>query len=188
MFTSDHGYHLGEKGLWQKRSLFEESAGVPLIIAGPGVHRGGVAQTPAGLIDLYPTLTQMCGVSSPDNLQGQSLAPTLKDPQVKGQGWAITQVSRGSGRNARFGFSLRTERWRYTEWDEGRSGKELYDHRVDPTEQTNLAWSPESAEQHAATIERLSSMLGKAIEQTFPSDGQLPEVHARVWAPNLTDP
>jgi arylsulfatase A-like enzyme len=128
VFTSDHGYHMGEHGLWQKQSLFEESARVPLLIVAPGVSKpGGVAKSPMGHVDLFPTLAELCGVKSPANLQGQSLAPMLKDPTVAGRGWALTQVVRGGGmpradEEAKrvFGFSLRTPRWRYTEWDEGR--------------------------------------------------------------------
>ena len=131
VFTSDHGYHLGEHGLWQKMSLFEQSARVPLIIAAPKIAaKGGVAKDPVGLIDLYPTLAELCGVKSPENLQGQSLVPMLKDPSARGRGWAVTQVSRraGKGQNKRFyGYSLRTCQWRYTEWAEGKQGRELYD-------------------------------------------------------------
>ncbi|MGB7327857.1 MAG: sulfatase, partial [Rubripirellula sp.] len=88
VFTSDHGYHLGAKGLWQKRSLYEESARVPYIIAGPGLKAAGkVAHAPVGLVDLYPTLAEMCGVETPDNLHGQSLTGILDDEQQTGRGF-----------------------------------------------------------------------------------------------------
>ena len=153
VFTSDHGYHLGEHGLWQKQSLFEESTRVPLIIAGPGVAKPGVAATPVQMLDLYPTLADICGVKAPANLQGQSLAPILKDTTAVGRGWALSEVVRGGGIKrfgasaatgdnvGRFlGYTLRTARWRYTEWDEGKQGRQLYDHSEngDPKEQTRF--------------------------------------------------
>lgn len=186
VFTSDHGYHLGEHGLWQKQSLFEESARVPLIIAAPSVGTtGAVARAPVGLIDLYPTLTELCGVDAPTNLQGQSLVPMLRDPETKGRGWALTQVMRGGGGGRRvFGYSLRTPRWRYTEWDEGNRGRELYDHDSDPKELTNLA----DAAAHAGTVAQLSAQLRAAAKASYPSDGKIPEVRTNLWAPNLTSP
>ena len=198
VFTSDHGYHLGEHGLWQKQSLFEESARVPLIIAGPGVAKAGsVAKTPVGLVDLYPTLAELCSVKAPANLQGQSLVPILKDGSAKGRGWALTQVMRGGARKLTgaspavgaagkrlFGYSLRTDRWRYTEWDEGRQGRELYDHDNDPKELTNLAEQPEQA----AVVAQLSDQMRGAVKQTFPEDGKTPPLQAGTWAPNLTEP
>lgn len=190
VFTSDHGYHLGEHGLWQKMSLFEESARVPLIIAAPGVAKaGGVSKSPVGLIDLYPTLTELCGVRPPQGLQGQSLVPMLKDPAWLGRGWALTQVTRGgagvTNANRRFfGYSLRTERWRYTEWAEGKQGRELYDHDGDPTELTNLATDPA----HRKTVDRLSAQLRDAVKGTFPPDGKAPALRGGVWPPNLTHP
>src|SRR5690606_8639841 len=103
-------------------------------------------------VDLYPTLAELAGVKAPGNLQGQSLVPILKDPSAKGRGWALTQVVRGGGGGKAkakaakgaggrrfFGYSLRMERWRYTEWDEGVQGVELYDHENDPGELSNLA-------------------------------------------------
>lgn len=198
VFTSDHGYHMGEHGLWQKMSLFEESARVPLLIVAPGVAMKSTAvKSPVSLVDLFPTLAEICGVKSPNNLQGQSLVAMLRDPNVAGRGWAITQVMRGGG-PARasvttnvgsdgprfFGYSLRTPRWRYTEWDEGRKGRELYDHDTDPRELTNLANKPE----HATTIEDLSQQLRVAAKTTFPPSGQTPELQPGLWAPNLTDP
>lgn len=198
VFTSDHGYHMGEHGLWQKMSLFEESSRVPMLIVAPGVARkGGTAKSPVSHVDLFPTLAELCGVKTPANVQGQSLVPMLKDPSVTGRGWAITQVMRGGGPNrasvttnvgsegARFfGYSLRTPRWRYTEWDEGRKGRELYDHDADPRELSNLANIPAEAK----TVEELSAHLRAALPTTFPPSGKTPELQPGLWAPNLTDP
>ncbi|NLX22297.1 MAG: sulfatase [Phycisphaerae bacterium] len=185
VFTSDHGYHLGEHGLWQKMSLFEESARVPLIIAAPRTGRGGtVASTPVGLIDLYPTLVELCGFDRPAGLQGQSLVPILRDPAQPGRGWALTQVTRQTKEGRIFGFTLRTARWRYTEWDQGRQGRELYDHERDPREQANLAADAAHAEQ----VRDLSAQLAAAVGATYPESGEIPEVSPRVWAPNLTQP
>ncbi len=198
VFTSDHGYHMGEHGLWQKMSLFEESARVPLLIVAPGVSsKGGVASSPVSHVDLFPTLAELCGVKPPANVQGQSLVPMLRDPTLAGRGWALTQVSRGGGRARAtvtadvgseggrfFGYSLRTPRWRYTEWAEGVRGRELYDHESDPRELTNLAEDPA----HAKTVEGLSRQLRDAAKATFPPSGRTPEIQPGLWAPNLTDP
>ena len=197
VFTSDHGYHMGEHGLWQKQSLFEGSARVPLLIVAPGTGgQGKVVDTPVSHLDLYPTLTELAGVKAPANLQGQSLVPMLKDPAAKGRGWALTQVLRGrqpnlaqtptpQGRagNPLFGYSLRTIRWRYTEWDEARAGRELYDHETDPGEITNLAGKPDQA----AVVEDLSSQIRSAVKNTFPADGKSPAFKDGLWAPNLTE-
>jgi len=198
VFTSDHGYHMGEHGLWQKMSLFEESARVPLLIVAPGVTSPGtVAHAPVSQVDLYPTLAELCSIQSPKNLQGQSLVPMLTKPESTGRGWALTQVSRGGG-PARatvgsdqssnggkyFGYSFRTPKWRYTEWDEGTRGRELYDHDVDPQELNNLANDP----QVSAKINELSGQLRQAVAETFPPSGQTPALRNDLWAPNLTDP
>ena len=107
VFTSDHGYHIGEHGLWQKMSIFEESARVPLLIVAPGVAKKGTrAETPVGLIDLYPTLTELCGVDAPENLQGQSLVPILKDANAEGRGWALSQVNRNRGAKSADGQTI----------------------------------------------------------------------------------
>ncbi len=186
VFTSDHGYHMGEHGLWQKMSLFEGSARVPLLIVAPGVSsRGAVARSPVSHLDLYPTLAELAGVRPPVKLQGQSLVPFLKDPEAKGRGWALTQVTRGGPAKRFFGYSLRTPRWRYTEWDQGRAGIELYDHETDPQELANLAHKAE----HAATVSELRARLRAAALATFPASGQTPPLKTNfLWAPNLTDP
>ena len=199
VFTSDHGYHLGEHGLWQKQSLFEESARVPLIVAAPGMPKGTVASTPVGLIDLYPTLTELCGVKAPDNLQGQSLVPMLKDAKAKGRGWALSQVVRGGGFKRQgasaatgdkgkriFGYALRTDRWRYIEWDDGHAGKELYDHENDPKELANLADKPEQA----AAQKELAEQLHAAVKASFPPSGETPKIPAGnvMYMPLLVEP
>ncbi|WP_414663201.1 sulfatase [Horticoccus sp. 23ND18S-11] len=198
VFTSDHGYHVGEHGLWQKQSLFEESARVPLLMVAPGVTtQGTVAATPVAHVDLFPTLAELAGVKAPVNLQGQSLVPILRNPNTTGRGWALTQVVRGGGFNRMgaspaagdngkrfFGYSLRTPRWRYTEWDEGASGRELYDHDADPRELTNLATLPA----HAATVAELGERLRAAVKTTFPADGKTPTVAPGTWAPLLVAP
>ena len=199
VFTSDHGYHMGEHGLYQKMSLFEESARVPLLITAPGrCQAGGVAKAPVSQVDLFPTLADLCGVESPGNLQGQSLVPLLADPATPGRGWAVTQVVRNArvgglartsdpvanGKSPVFGYSLRTPRYRYTEWNEGREGRELYDHDVDPKELTNLAAVPA----HASTVAELSQQLAAAVKTTLPADGTVPEIKPGLWSPNLTNP
>ena len=146
---------------------------------------GGVCEAPVGLVDLYPTLAALCNVAAPDNLQGQSLVPMLKDPAEPGRGWALTQVTRGGRQTGRFfGYSLRTPRWRYTEWAEGEQGRQLYDHDADPQEQVNLADDPA----HAETIAELSRKLRDAVAQSFPPSGETPPLREGLWAPNLTDP
>jgi choline-sulfatase len=198
VFTSDHGYHMGEHGLWQKMSLFEESARVPLLVVAPGItKRGTVAKAPVSHVDLFPTLAELCGVKTPDNLQGQSLVSILRDPAAIGRGWALTQVQRGgggaapitregAGNNRRFfGYSLRTARWRYTEWAEGAQGRELYDHDADPKELTNLA----AVAAHAQTVTELSQQLRTAVKTTFPASGETPPLkEAGMWMPLLVAP
>jgi iduronate 2-sulfatase len=157
-----------------------------------------VAKSPVSHIDLYPTLAELCGVTAPQNLQGQSLVPLLKDPQATGRGWALTQVVRGGGFRRLgasaavgddgqrfFGFSLRTPCWRYTEWGEGEHGRELYDHDTDPRELTNLAEDEASAK----IVADLSSQLRAAARGTYPVSGEIPELkEGGLWPPNLTKP
>jgi arylsulfatase A-like enzyme len=198
VFTSDHGYHMGEHGLWQKMSLFEGSARVPLLIMAPGVTRAGtVAETPVSQVDLYRTLSELCGVEVPDRVQGESLVPILKDVSQTGRGWALTQVTRGGGAKRAtvtkdrssdgkrfFGYSLRTLRWRYTEWGEGAEfGRELYDHDADPGELKNLA----GLDEHAATVAELSAQLAVAVKDTYPASGKTPELKEGLWAPMFVD-
>ncbi len=146
VFYSDHGYHLGEHGgMWHKMSVFEESARVPLVVAAPGVRGGQSSVRLVELVDIYPTLVEMCGLPMPEDLEGRSLRPLLNDPNQPWKNAAFTQVLRGQ----LTGRSVRTERYRYTEWDEGRQGIQLYDHQTDPREYVNLASQPDLVETQA---------------------------------------
>jgi uncharacterized sulfatase len=140
VFMSDHGYHLGERGQWMKQTLFERSARAPLMMAGPGVTAKGRASSRiVEFLDIYPTLADLARVSPPPGLHGRSLAPLLRNPQAQWDHPALTQVRRGPPENHFMGYSVRTEKWRYTEWDEGKRGAELYDEVTDPDEMRNLA-------------------------------------------------
>jgi arylsulfatase A-like enzyme len=139
VFTSDHGYLLGEHDKFQKQHLFEESTRVPFIVRVPWMnkHRGKATKHITELIDLYPTLADLSGLKAPKNLQGESMVPLLKDPSS--DDWkkdlAFT-ISRSGGE------SIRTHDWRFTQWGYGAKGMELYDRRKDPGEFTNLAGDP----------------------------------------------
>jgi uncharacterized sulfatase len=154
IFWSDHGYHLGEHGLWMKQSCYEESARVPMIIAAPGQKAAGKpsART-VELLDMYPTLADLAGLTPPTNLEGASLRPLLDNPAAPWTRTAFTQVQRGGMP----GHSVRTERWRYTEWGGGEKGAELYDHEADPQELHNLATDPK----HAATVAEMKALVKK---------------------------
>ncbi len=153
VFWSDHGYFLGEKGLWYKRKAFERSAKMPLIIAAPGLAENQSTKKPVELLDLYPTLSDLCGLTPPSNLEGASLRPLLIEPQsAEWKKPAVTQIWHNP---KAWGYSIRTKRWRYTEWLEGKGGRELYDHDNDPEEITNLASDPSKED----LISKLSAQL-----------------------------
>jgi uncharacterized sulfatase len=159
VFCGDHGWHLGEHGLWHKRSLFEECAQVPFIVAAPGTKGlGKRSSSLVELLDVYPTLCDLAGLPAPKVLEGKSLRPVLDDPAASIHDAAFTQARRG--KNAEYwGRTVRTNRWRCTEWDEGRNGIELYDHDADPHEYKNLAEDP----QHAAALKELRALLSEKL-------------------------
>jgi uncharacterized sulfatase len=142
--------------------LFEESARAPLILAGPGVRaRGKGSPRTVEYLDLYPTLAELPGLAAPRDLEGRSLAPLLRDPNAAWNHPAVTQVRRGNQADGFFmGYSIRTERWRYSEWDDGKRGVELYDEKGDPGEMRNLAADPK----YAKTVEAMRTMLRSARE------------------------
>ena len=152
VMTSDHGYHLYTHGLWQKMSLFENSARVPLIIALPGAQGNGKSTSAlAELVDLYPTLADLCALPAAAYLDGTSLKPILNDPSRTVKEAAFTQVRRGEFS----GYSIRTARWRYTLWDDGGKGEQLFDMQADPGELKNVASDPT----HASVVTNLKQRL-----------------------------
>jgi iduronate 2-sulfatase len=152
VFTSDHGYHLGEHEFWQKSSLHEESARIPLIIAAPG-KLPAVCSSLAQLMDLYPTLVEMCGLELPEHLQGRSLAPVLDDPQARIHEF----VHCAFGSQPKVNHLIRTERHAYMAWHDGTA--ELYDMAGDPQQFTNLAEAEDSEEVLATLKGHLKSHL-----------------------------
>ena len=162
VFVSDHGYMLGEHGQWQKQMLFDESNRVPLIFAGPGIKGRGASPRTVEMLDIYPTLVELCNLPQPKHkLEGKSLVPLLTDPKAPRNRPAYSQIQRGTDQTPpgppTMGRSVRTERWRYTEWDDRNHSTELYDHDNDPQELTNLA----SDGSHAETIAELKKLLRK---------------------------
>jgi arylsulfatase A-like enzyme len=155
LLTSDHGYHMGEHGHWQKTTLFENATRVPLVISVPGMKTAGRSTaTPAEMLDFYPTLADLCDLPVPANLSGVSLRPVLDDVTATPRTAALSQYATG--------YSIRTARWRYTEWGpDGVDGAELYDHANDPGELINLAARPT----HAETARRLSTLLHRRIRE-----------------------
>lgn len=143
---SDHGWHLGEKGVTGKNTLWERSTRVPLIFAGPGVASGGRCAEPVELLDLYPTLIEHVGLPPTGGLEGHSLVPQLKDAGAARPWPAITTANQGN-------HAVRTRDWRYIRYADG--SQELYDHRDDPNEWTNLANDPA----HVATLRELARQL-----------------------------
>lgn len=172
VFWSDHGYHLGEhNGVWQKRTLFEQGARAPLIIRAPGMAGNGRrCRRVVEFVDIYPTLTSLAGIDAPDDLDGRDLSLLLQDPLADWDGFAVTQVLRPADDRLSkpvMGCSIRTDRWRYTEWAEGSAGVELYDHHSDPQEFHNLAIEPDVAA--SEVIGRLRPLLRDRASGIAPS-------------------
>ena len=169
VFWSDHGFHLGEHGLWCKTSNFELDARVPLMIAVPQIQQKGTSTDAlVELLDLYPTLVDLCGLPKVATCQGVSLRPLLDDPEAVVKQAAFTQHPRPAyyqGHPEVMGVSARTDRFRYIEWRAFTSGKvvarELYDHQNDPDETNNIAEQFPNNEQ--------SQLVRQALYHQFPN-------------------
>jgi len=158
IFTSDHGYHLGEHDFWAKVSLHEESAKVPLIICMPG-KKPAVCHSLVELLDLYPTTARLCGLEVPERLQGKDISPLLDDPgrQVRDAAFCV------NGR----GFLLREDKWAYIQYGENaQRGVELFDMEKDPLQYTNLAADP----QHKETVERFKAKFAAKMQAIRDND------------------
>ncbi|MBP52749.1 MAG: choline-sulfatase [Opitutae bacterium] len=154
---SDHGFHLGEKNHWAKRTLWEESTRVPFLFAGPGIEPGKACGEAVSLLDLYPTLVELCELPGNPRLEGHSLVPQLDDPEAPRDHPAITSSYFGN-------HSVRSKNWRLISYEDG--SKELYDHRIDPDEYNNLAKDP------------LHEKVKEALVQWLPKNNA-PEFKAR---------
>lgn len=160
-FTSDHGYHMGEHGHWQKTTLFDNGTHVPMIIAAPKQKvRGESTTMPAEMVDFYPTLSELCGLNRPKHLSGISLVPVLNDISAKPRESAFSQYADG--------YSIKTDRYRYTWWGkDGTEGDELYDHETDPEEMVNRADDPK--------LQKIRTRLREAISQRIKDANSAPE-------------
>lgn len=154
IFIGDNGYRLGEHFLWGKVTLFEESARLPMLVRVPGVTHGASSRGLVEMVDLFPTLAELCAVTPPAGLQGRSFSRQLQDPEAPGKEYAYTVVKRGE----HLGLAIRFEHWRYTEWGSPDQA-ELYDLNSDPGEFTNLARHAG----HAATLVRARQLLAQAL-------------------------
>ncbi len=168
---SDHGFHLGEHTIWCKTSNYEFDARVPLIISAPQKKKGQVCRKLVELVDMYPTLVELAGLSAPSGLEGTSMVPLLDDPKRSWKKAAFTQFPRPAYYKKSFdamGYSVRTEEFHYIEWIDVKKKQpieiELYDHRLDPYELTNLAVKKEQK----PTLKKLSRFLEDGWKAALP--------------------
>ncbi|KAA1260163.1 Choline-sulfatase [Rubripirellula obstinata] len=156
----DHGYKLGDYGLWCKHTNLELDARVPMIISAPGHAVGQRSQALVEVVDLFPTVASMATGEVPESCDGRSLEPVLENPNKEFRPFALSQYPRG----AVMGYSMRTDRWRYTEWIKASTKevtvRELYDHQETQTPTVNLANAPE----YAGLVSRLSKQLNAAAK------------------------
>jgi arylsulfatase A-like enzyme len=161
----DHGWKLGEHNAWCKHSNFENDAHAPLIIRAPGQRApGGKSQALVEFVDIYPTLCQLAGLQLPKHLEGASAAPLLDEPTKPWKPAAFSQYPRGQV----MGYTMKTDRYRYTAWKEKKTGnviaQELYDHQSDPAENENVAGDPANAE----LVARFQKQLDAGWKQALP--------------------
>jgi len=173
VLLGDHGWHLGDHGLWCKQTNFEQATRAPLIISAPKYQKKQISDSVVEFIDIYPTVCQLAGFDPPENVQGTSLIPILENPDAKIAEYAVSQYPRD---DKTMGYSLRTKRYRYTIWLPWSKKKgitsttpaavELYDYEKDPEEKTNLAGNPEYKGVAAKLDKKIRAFLEK--EKSIP--------------------
>lgn len=209
VFWSDHGDMLGDHGMWQKQNLFEQTAHQPLLIYAPK-RASGVCDAIVEMVDIYPTVAELAGLRTPDYLDGRSLVPLLNDTRTEWNHPAFTQQARtlwgdevspqmrqfmgdvkfmfnpsvDDKHTTIFGRSVRVDRYRYTEWDEGREGRELYDYVTDPLERVNLA----NDIKHREVVAKLSALLRSSYNAEAITQTQQTIAKNRAAAGKTTEP
>lgn len=169
VLLGDHGYHLGDHGLWSKHTNFEAATRAPLIVRAPGrLNKGRKTRALSEFVDVYPSLCELCGLDRPRGLEGSSFVPLLDDPNRLWKRAAFSQYPREiPGVGAGMGYSIRTRRFRYTEWraaDSPYTSSELYDYQEDPLETRNIASRPENV----SLVNGLQGMLREGWRASLP--------------------
>ena len=161
VFTSDHGYHLGEHGHWQKQTLFNDATRVPLIFAGPGIKSNkGNVDAPVELVDIYPTLMDMMQMQTPQFVQGNSLMPYFDGAREPIRKSALTELEVYTPTGLGKGYTIKTKRYRLTQWQyKGQTHYEFYDHKFDAAELNNIADKPD----YAAVQDSLTRLIQNRI-------------------------
>jgi arylsulfatase A-like enzyme len=165
----DHGWHLGDHGQWTKHTNFELATRIPMIVKVPWMPGASQIDALTEAVDLYPTLLDLCGLPAPSYLEGDSLVPLLENPALPGDELALSQYPRSGN----MGYSMRTDRYRYTEWRVKNSNilveRELYDHFLDPCEDTNVV----AHAAYTADVAVLEAQLQARLDELSPASGAL---------------
>lgn len=174
VFCGDHGFHLGEHGTWRKNLLYEIAVRSPLLISVPG-QQACQTNVLVELVDIFPTLCDVCEIPTPTELEGVSLIPVIEDPTQVVKTAAFSSLTRTGAKS----ISIRTDRYRYTEWGRtGRFGRELYDYHTDPHETVNIVDLPENA----AIVKELSQRLRAGWKEAISnSSNQIPIPNLLPW-------
>lgn len=192
ILLSDHGWHLGDHGLWNKHSNFEQATRVPLIISAPGRNKGIIPITFAELTDIFPTLCELANLSLPENLDGVSLVKSIDSPETEIREYAFSQYPRG---NDIMGYSIRTKRFRYTIWmkkeftenipyeSSSVVAREMYDYDNDPLETINIVDDP----LYRTDMEKLEKLFAGCMQKQFEAVNEYREYNCLISQQEKSD-